>query len=330
MKNLIRTISIICILLIASCSKNQDVLTVYMPSEYIWLFKSGLISKFEADNDVKVKGIYFEGSSKIVVRLSLEKEYPKADIVMGLNQVSFLEADKLNLLEPYRPATYTKIKAPGNTISPEFKATMFDFGGLAFIYDPEKIKIPLKSFEDITKLKKSIVMPDPRTSTTGQDFLFWTIAVYGNNWLDYWKRLKGAIITITPDWNSCFAKFETGEAAMMVSYASDEAFSIYTYKSDKYKVFIPEEGGYMEIEANALVRKKDINDKARKFIDFCLTDEVQQAIPLNNWMMPVTDVKLPEVFKYYRNPEKYKHIPNEELAADLQIWMNKWTELMTY
>ncbi len=330
MRKTLILIALSCLLLTTSCGKKQDVLTIYLPGDYSWLSKTGLFSKFENENDVRIKPVYFEGASKIVVRLMLEKENPNADIVMGINQVSLIQAKKLNLITPYRPENYSIIKAPGNTISPDFYATIFDFGGLAFIYDPSKIKIPLKSFNDITKLKKSLVMPDPRTSSTGQDFLLWTIAVFGDKWTDYWKSLKPSIITITPDWDSCFAKFETGEASIMVSYASDEAYSIYTYHSDKYKVFIPSEGGYMEAEANALVKKPAINEKARKFIDFCLTDEVQKSIPLNNWMMPVTDVKLPEVFKYYKRPKQYKQLPNSELSDNLQSWMNIWTGLMTY
>lgn len=317
-------------ILMTACGKKQDILTVYLPSNYNYLINKGIVSKFEEVYDVKIKPIYFEGASKMVVRLMLEKDNPRADVVMGLNQVSFIQAKNLNLIEKYRPQNYAKIKPPGNTISSDFYATAFDFGGLAFIYDPAKIKISLESFEDIAKLRKSLVMPDPRTSTTGQDFLLWTIAVYGDKWTNYWKSIKPSIITITPDWDSCFAKFETGEASIMVSYASDEAYSMYTYKSDKYKVFIPSEGGYMETEANALVKKTLIDDKARKFIDFCLTDEVQKSIPLNNWMMPVTDVELPEVFKYYKTPKEYRLLSNEELSNNLQKWMNEWTELMTY
>lgn len=330
MKKALILFSMLGLMLMASCAKKREVLTIYLPNNYNWLLKTGMISKFEENNDVKIKPVYFEGASKIVVRLMLEKDNPSADVVMGLNQVSFIQAKKLNLLEKYRPENYTKIKSPGNIISTDFYATSFDFGGLAFIYDPLKIKIPLNSFEDIAKLKKSLVMPDPRTSTTGQDFLLWTIAVFGDKWTDYWKSIKPSIITITPDWDSCFAKFETGEASIMVSYASDEAYAMYIYNSDKYKVFIPSEGGYMETEANALVKKKSINDKARKFIDFCLTDEVQETIPLNNWMMPVTDVKLPEAFKYYKNPEKYRQLSNYELSKNLETWMKSWTALMTY
>lgn len=317
-------------LLLVSCSRAPDNLTVYLPSNYIWLVKTGMIKKFEEDNGVKLNLIYFEGASKIVVRLILEKENPKADLVMGLNQVAFLQAKKFNLLEKYRPENYAKIKAPGNVISSNYYATMFDFGGLAFIYNPNKITTTLNSFEDIAKLKKSLVMADPRTSTTGQDFLLWTIAVYGDEWTDYWAKIKASILTITPDWDSSFAKFETGEASIMVSYASDEAYSIYTYNSAKYKVFIPDEGGYMEIEANAIVKKNKIKDTVRKFIEFTLSDEVQSLIPLNNWMMPVTDVKLPEVFKYYKNPEKYRQLSNDELSENIDNWMNKWTDLMTY
>ena len=191
-----------------------------------------------------------------------------------------------------------------------------------------KITGELKSFEDIIKYNKSLVIEDIRSSSTGMDFLLWTIAVYKDGWKDYWKKLKPAILTATPGWGEAFAKLESGEAPLMVSYATDGAYSYENYKSTKYKSFLPQECAYLQIELSGIAAGSKNQKLASKFIDFMLDEKVQNEIPLNQWMFPITAVKLPESFKYAAVPAKIVTLSDKEIEMNMENWIKEWEAIV--
>ncbi|AEX86107.1 ABC transporter periplasmic binding protein, thiB subfamily [Marinitoga piezophila KA3] len=301
-------------------------LTVYVYDSLDWI-KKGVIQKFENMYNVDVNVVVLGDGGTLLSRLKLEKKNPKADVVIGLDQSLSVLAINEDLVIPYKPLNISKIK-DDLIYDKSYHLIPYDYGAIAIVYDPEKLKSVPKSFEDLTKLKKKLIIQDPRTSSTGQAFLLWTIAVYKDQWKDFWKRLKPAILTVTPGWGEAFAKFEAGEAPMMVSYATDGAYSYYYYKSTKYKAFIPQEGAYIQIEGAGIVKGTKNPELAKRFIEFLLFDDFQKEVPLNQWMFPVTNVKLPEAFKYALVPEKVLTIDSEELNKNLENWLDEWEEIM--
>lgn len=313
--------------LIISTVFAKEELVVYVPGGYAsWLEKSSI--SFEKKNNVDVKFVEFDGAATIVTRLMLEKKNPKADVVIGLTQSTLVSAKKKGVLTPFNPSNAKNIKKNIESMDKDNYATLFDYGGLAIIYDSEKLKNPPKSFDDIKNLKKMLIIQDPRTSTTGQDFLLWTIALYGDKWKDFWKQLKPAIKVITQDWGEGFDKLLAGEAPLMVSYASNEAYSYEYYGGTKILTIIPKEGGYLQKEGIALVAKKTPKTLAKDFIEFTLTNEFQNNIPINNWMLPVVEVKLPKSFDHYKYSTKYVSVSNNDIDKNLDKWLKEWAALM--
>lgn len=302
-------------------------LTVYVYDSMEWI-KEKMIPAFEKENKITVKLVKFTDAGNIVSRLKLEAKNPKADIAIGLTQALTIAAKKDNLLKKYTPINAKNIADKKNVFDADFYSTPYDYGSLAFVYNPEKISIIPKSFEDMTKLNKQIIISDPRISSTGQDFLLWTIAVYKDNWKDYWKRLKPAILAITPGWSEAFAKFEAGEAPIMLSYATDGAYSFQYYKSVKYKAFIPAEGGYSQTEGVSIVRGTKNEELAKKFVEFMLTDEFQNEVPLNQWMFPVKKITMPDAFQYAVTAEKTVSLTNKEIGDNMKNWIKEWEKIM--
>jgi thiamine transport system substrate-binding protein len=317
-------------LTLCSCSpkQNNKILTVYLPDSNSWMVKSGLSEKFEKENNCKLRLVYFEAAANIVARMELEKNNPKADVLMGLSRTTFIKAKSMDILQSYTPKNADKIVGV-NEISPSFYATGYDHGGLAIIYNKKKIGRTLHSFDDLLSLKRQLVFSDPRTSTTGQDFLLWTIATYGSDWSKFWNKLKPAILTVTKGWSSAYAKLQQGEADVMISYAADNAYNIYKYKKSKFEILVPATGGFSQIEGAAIVKKKNINSLAEKFIDFLLSDDFQSKVFTNNWMLPVTNVKLPPIAKYYVRADKELSISNEAIKNNLPNWLKTWTDIVT-
>ena len=313
--------------LLSVISFGKEKLTVYSYDSLSWI-KEGALKSFEAKNDCNVEVVQFENTSKIVSRLKLEKKRTKADVVIGLNQVLTSKAKSEGLLIPYKSKNIGNIKSENLIFDKEYYVTPYDYGALAIVYNPEGLAEIPKTFEDLKKSKKSIIIQDPRNSTTGQDFLLWTIAVYGDGWQEFWRGLKSSILTVAPGWSESFAKFETGEAPMMVSYATDGAYSYEYYKSTKYKAFIPENVGFVQVEGLGIINGSKNIELAKKFIDYSLTEEFQNYIPLNQWMFPVIEIKLPESFKYALVPDNVVTIDGKLVDENLNSWLEEWEKIM--
>lgn len=302
-------------------------LIVYSYDSMSWMEKS-LIKEFEKSNNCSVKMIKMTDAGKIAARIKLEKSNPKGDVVLGLNQSLAVKAKKDGLLASYKPKNISKISNSKLIYDKEFYTVPFDYGALAFICNYDKMGKKPATFEEFAKLEKAIIIQDPRISSTGQDFLLWTIAVYGNKWQEFWTKYKNSILTVTPGWSESFSKFEAGEAPVMVSYATDGAYSYYNYKSFKYSAVIPKEGAYLQLEGAGIIKGSKNMELSKKFIEFLLSDRVQNEIPLNQWMFPISGVKLPEVFKYAAKSEKIVTLDSEYVAKNLAKWLEQWEKIM--
>jgi thiamine transport system substrate-binding protein len=67
---------------------------------------------------------------------------------------------------------------------------------------------------------------------------------------------------------------------------------------------------------------------AEKLVDFLLSQEFQEDIPLTMFVFPVNqEAQLPEVFdKYAEVAPNPSTLPPEEIAEKREAWINAWTE----
>lgn len=321
MKGLVRLVFFS--LLIVTVFAFSAELVIYTSDSFAGGIAKVVVPKFEQMYKCKVKVVSFGSMGDVLARLIAEKNTPKADVVIGLNPQQLQKAIKENLLQKYR-ATNSK-----NLVYKGFVndyGTVYDYGALAMIYNVERIKNPPKSFKDLLKpeYKGRFVLIDPRTSSTGLTFLMWTIAALGeDDAMEFWKEIKKNVLTFTSGWSAAFKMLETGEVDMIVSYATDGAYSMYKYGSIKYMPIIFEEGAYVLEEYAAIVKGAKNLALARAFIEFMLTPDFQKEVPLNQWMFPVIDVQLPEVYKYVPTVKKILRLDpsiNDRLDEILKKW----------
>ena len=279
----------ILMLLLGIVSFAKEKIVVYVPGSMTFL-QEEVGKDFEDKTGVEVEFIGIKG---IPARLKLEARRPKADVVLGLTEVNVLEAKKEKLIVSYKPKTANKITKEELIIDKDWYATPFDYGSLAINVNKDGVSKMPTSFEDIKKMKGQLIAIDPN-SFTGQEFMMWTIAVYGDEWLKFWEELKPAIKTVAPGWDEGWAKFTTNEAPMMVGYATSD---LYFDEKSSYESMIPSEGGYIYTEGASIVAKKEIKNGAKLFIDYILGEKFQRAMVEKNYMLPVTDIKLGEEYK---------------------------------
>lgn len=212
----------------------------------------------------------------------------------------------------------------------------FDHGYITIIYDSRALsrdELP-QTLEDLThpRFRNRLIAIDPRTSSVGHAFLMWTIAEYGDpGYLQYWERLAPNLLTVTGGWSAAYSLYEAGEAPMMVSYSTDTAAGVFYAGSDHSRI-VPLQGqAYQQIEAAGIIAGTDVPELAHRFLDYLLSEEVQQLIPTTNWMFPVNaETPLPEFFAEYAVvPAEPVRLDGRMIEENEQRWLREWARLIT-
>lgn len=286
------------------------------------------------------------------MRLIEEKDQPRADVIIGVDNILIFEAIDNDVLEPYTPSNLSLIRQDlVEFLDPQHYVVPYDYGLIALVYDTNFInstaypQIESLTFEDLLEdsYAKTMVTEDPTQSSTGLSFLLWQIAiytkVYGRDWSSWWAEIKDRI-HVAKSWGDAYSIFlnEAAGRHIVVSYGTDPAYSYYFYNSTRYNATLLVANGsyygWLQIEGIGIVRNAPHRELAEKFIEWFLSNEVQAEIPLNNWMYPANkNVELPEVYKYAIDPYSCKLandlLSREEIKAHLSEWLYTWTEIMT-
>jgi len=317
----------------AAPAPEQSDLVIYAYDSFVseWGPAGRVIPKFEEKYNVHVSIQSVGDAGQVLNRAILEKDDPKADIVLGVDNNLLSRALEENLLEPYR--------SPNLDLIPEelrfdstYSVTPFDYGYFALIWDTEKLRSPPRSLEELTlpRYRKKIILEDPRTSSPGLGFLLWTIDEYGDEFLSYWQRLKSNLLTITAGWDTAYGLFTSGEAPLVLSYTTSPAYHVEYENSTRYKALIFKLGHYLQIEGMGILRGCPHPELAQKFIDFILTEPFQMEIPLTNWMYPVNpNTALPESFDHAPQPAVSRSLDSAFIRENLERWLREWTEVVS-
>jgi len=305
-------------------------LVIYAYDSFVaeWGAAPLVIPKFEDKHGIEVQVISVGDAGQVLNRAILERDDPKADIVLGIDNNMLSRALEEDVLQPYRSPNLDTI--PEELIFDSTHAvTPFDYGYFAFVYDSEVLQNPPKSLEELTdpRFRKRIIVQDPRTSSPGLGFLLWTIAVYGEEYLEYWKRLQPNLLTITDGWDTAYGMFTSGEAPMVLSYTTSPAYHVQYEQTERYRAALFQEGNYLQIEGMGILKGAPHPAAARKFIDFILTEDFQAEIPLTNWMYPVDpDTATPDSFRFAPKPERSLQLPAEEIRNNRDPWIDAWVK----
>lgn len=300
-----------------------DEIIVYGPESMRWIGIEGN-EIFHKKTGHKITYIPING---LTARVKLERKRPKADVIVGVTDINYLELKRENLIYGYKPETYKNISNDDFIIDSEWSVTPIDYGMLALNYNYEVLKKELTSFEELKEYKKQFLVQDPR-SFTGEGFMLWTIAVYGDRWLEFWRGLKNSILTVSPGWSESFAKFSIGEGNIMSGYASSSIYFHQDGNQNKYKTYIPEEGGYIYLEGASLVNKKVIKKGAKQFMDFILSEEFQKLTFEKNYMFPVIRLNDEKKFDYLPKAKKIVKLDAEYVNKNLDKWRKSLIEVL--
>lgn len=284
--------------------QRKKVVVVYTYDSFAGEWGPGpeLTKRFEKATGYKLELVDCGDAIQAINKAILEKDNVQADVLLGIDNNTSSNVKISGILEKYIPKNSQSIVS--TELRKEFGSdgiiTPYDYGHFAIIYDTKSSVPEPKSLQDLTKsvYAKKIILMNPRTSTPGLGFLAWTVSVLGDSYKDYWKALKPNVLTMTSGWSEGWGMFLKGEAPLVISYTTSPAYCVEYESNDRYKALVFNHGHVEQVEGYALLKNAPNPDGGKAFMDFMLTKEAQECLPLTQWMYPVNkDVTLPESYK---------------------------------
>ena len=312
-------------------SIETDSLVVYTYDAFPRALRDALTTHFAEEFGVTVDLQRLADTGALFNQLYLERENPRADVVIGLDATYLSRVYELGLTVPYRPDAADEVNAD-LIVDDQFRVVPFDYGGISLNYDSAALPDPPGSWDELTdeRFRSSIVMLNPATSSPGRNFLLLTVAVFGDDGFEqFWRQLRPNVLTVTGGWTDGYGLYVQGEAPMVVSYDTSPAYHIEYEDTDRYRPLIFDDEVYLQIEVAGVVNRARNELNARRAIEFILSREFQELIPLNQFMFPVRDdVELPAAFTAYPRAASPVVLPPDVVAENFEDWLARWEAIM--
>ena len=246
-----------------------------------------LLKKSHPEINVK---IVRDSTGIVTAKLLAEKDNPRADVVWGTAATSLMLCDQAGMVEPYAPKGIDRVlpKMKDKNAVPHWvgiKAWMTGF--CVNTIECKSLGLPIpESFEDLLNpvYQGQLVMPNPASSGTG--FLTVSAILQMKGEADGWAyldKLHENMARYTHSGSKPCKIAGSGELPIGLSFAYRGFMQ--KQKGEPVQTVFPKEGSGWDVEANCLIKKKDIKPIARVFLDWAISEPVMKAYAL---VYPVT------------------------------------------
>lgn len=311
-------------------SSSDSSITVYTALEDDQI--SGYLESFKVQNpDINVN-IVRDSTGIITAKLLAEANNPQADVVWGTAASSLLVAEEKGLLEPYAPAGVEAVNASFRDDANPPAWVGIDVWMSAFCVntvESEKLGLPIpKGWADLVNpvYKGHIVMSNPASSGTGflsVSSILQNSPTEAEGWA-YLDKLHANIAQYMHSGSRPCKAAGAGEFPIGISFD----YRAVSQKNDGEPIqpVFPVEGSGWDVEANALIKKAEIKDAAKTFLDWAISPDVMAKYAESFSITSVkTDVPLPEGF--IADPEA--QLAENDLrwaAANRERILAEWTK----
>jgi thiamine transport system substrate-binding protein len=316
----------------SACNKEQQQgnLIIYTYDTFPDALEESIKTALETEGTA-VNLIRFEDTGGLMAQVLLEKDKPKADVVIGLDNTYLARAFDEDLFQVYKPAGL-KLVHEGLVVDPEYRLIPFDYGSIALNYDSKLLPDPPSSWQELLDpaYKDKIILMNPSTSSPGRNFLLFTIAEFGEDgFLDFWNSLKPNILTVASGWSEGYGLYTQGEAPIVLSYDTSPAYHLQFEETDRYKNLIFDGRAYAQVEVAGILKGSPHLKLAKRCMDHLVSQGFQDLIPLNQIMYPIhPDAKLPDSFVQAAGATEIVNMDESLVAEKLNGWLTAWEDLM--
>lgn len=328
-----------CTLLLSPVMAQENVVTLVTHDSFA--VSEDVLARFEAESGLTLEILYAGDAGTMVNQAILSKENPQGDVLYGVDNTFLSRALDAEIFTPYESPLLENVPEAFR-LDEENRVTPVDFGDVCLNYDLayfDENDLPLPTtLQDLTdpQYEGLLVVENPALSSPGLAFLLATVAEFGDEgdytYLDYWTELLENDTVISNDWSDAYygqftAGGGEGSRPLVVSYASSPPFTIDAETGEAVTGSIVADGMcFRQIEFVGILDGTDNLEGAQQFVDFMLSVEFQEDLPMQMYVFPVNEeAELPEDFV------KFAAIPENPVTMDLadidrEAWIQAWTE----
>jgi len=337
------TIALMLLVALVGTLSAQDTTTLTLLTHDSFNVTEDVLKAFEEESGITVSILRVGDAGQMVNQAILSKSAPLGDMLYGIDNTFLSRALNADLFVPYESPALKDVDE-SFLLDEEYNVTPIDYSDVCLNYDigyfeKEKIDVP-ESLLDLTKseYRGLLVALNPATSSPGLAFLMATIEEFGTEgeytYLDYWTDLVANDVLITDGWTEAyFGEFtmgsETGTRPIVVSYATSVPFT-YIEEDDAATTasIIADNTCFRQIEFAGILKGSEHEEEAQMFIDFMLSLEFQEDMPMQMYVFPVNNkAELPEIFvEYALTPEKPVVMDYTLIEENREEWIQDWTE----
>jgi thiamine transport system substrate-binding protein len=303
-----------------------------------------VIQSFEEANNATITFLQSGDAGAVLNKAVLTKDAPLADLLFGVDNTFLSRALEEDIFESYSSPMLNEIAAEFK-LDDSNRALPVDYGDVCINYDKayfadKNLAVP-QSLEDLTKpeYKGLLVVENPATSSTGLAFLFATVGHYGDAFTDYWQALKDNGVVVVDGWETAYytnfsASSGRGPQPMVVSYGSSPAAEVIFAEKQLDDAptasILGTDTCFRQIEFVGILKGTQNRALAEKFVDFMLSKQFQEDVPLQMFVYPVNqNAALPDAFtKYAQAPEQTATLAPDVIAEKRDAWIQAWTDVV--
>ena len=342
MKRLLLIVFLLVPSLLSACSSKGPV-TLTVITHDSFAASEAVISAFEQANNIKVVFLKSGDAGAVLNKVILTRDAPLADVFYGVDNTFLSRALDAGIYEAYDSPLLARIPA-GFQLDPQNRLLPVDYGDICINYDKayfalHGLPVPV-SLEDLLKpgYKDLLVVENPATSSPGLAFLLATIKHFGpGGYLDFWRSLRTNGVVVVDGWETAYytnfsASSGHGSQPLVVSYSSSPAAEVIYASSPLTDAptasILGPDACFRQVEFVGILKGTGHLSLAKKFVDFMLSRQFQEDIPLQMFMVPVnTEADLPQEFiQYAQIAPQPATLDPAEIAANRDLWIAGWTE----
>ncbi|MFF4567187.1 thiamine ABC transporter substrate binding subunit [Streptomyces sp. NPDC001435] len=327
---------------------STDSKTVTLVSHNSWAVSKKVLKDFEKQSGYKVKVLEDGDAGQAVNKAILTKDNPQGDVFFGVDNTLLSRALDNGLFQSYEAKGSDLILPQYRVDQDKHRVTPIDTGDICVNYDKayfDKHKLtPPSSFDDLVEpeYKNLLVTENAATSSPGLGFLLGSAAKFGDdNWQDYWKKLKANGVKVVDGWEQAYnqefsgsagGKKAGGDRPLVVSYASSPPAEVIFAdpKPGAAPTGVAAGTCFRQTEYAGLLSNARNTKGGKAFLDFLVSKEFQEDMPLNMFVYPVREgAQVPAEFVKYGPQAKDPEImAPDKIAANRDQWVKSWTSLV--
>jgi thiamine transport system substrate-binding protein len=339
-----KSLTVAVLVAVAACGAEEaetpDSLRLMAHDSFAGSVSEETFADFTENTGIGVEMIAAGDAGSMVNQAALSKDNPLADVMFGVDDTFLSRAIDEEIFVGHRSGLLGQVDE--QFVPDTDLVTPIDYGDVCINYDKSwfaeagmAVPTELDQLRD-PALAGVLTVEHPATSSPGLAFLLATIDEYGEDgWLEFWSDLKAGGVGVVPDWDTAYYSDFTpygGDSPMVVSYASSPPAEVVFASEpiDEAPTGVVEAGCYRQVEYAGVLAGSDYPQAAGELIDFMLSVEFQETVPLTWFVFPVNGgAQLPPEFVEHTTiPADPARLDPATIAENRDRWIDEWVGVM--